>query len=479
MPLAQAKAICSDLSHHDHEPQRDARSLAALGRWMIRFSPLVCANHGDHSIFLDVTGCERIFAGMHEILRRVAATLRRWKVMARTAIAPTAGAAWALAQYGASNHTIVSRREDLEGAISPLPIGAMRIEPPCAMALGELGIETVGEVIALPRAALPARFGNHLLLRIDQAMGIIAEPLDFLAYQAPIIAREDFEAAISSMEMIEAALQRVIARSCDQLTQRGCGARRIEMDLFRPFAPAVKKSVLLSRASREGKKILRLIQCAMEVFSPAPGTGCGGGLLARAKKSGHAPNYQGREKYFLLPPAGFTGILLRATSVETISDEQLDLLDQKHRAGQMELDDLVERLAIRLGPDGLMRPQMVESYVPEKAVRQMDENGTKSPAVDRKGSVGARPVQLLPRPVEIGVMASAPPDGDGSPISFVHAGINRRIVISSGPERIRGQWWEGPAKTRDYFDVEDSAGRRFWIFRVVETGRWFLQGQWG
>jgi protein ImuB len=165
--------------------------------------------------------------------------------------------------------------------------------------------------------------------------------------------------------------------------------------------------------------------------------------------------------------------------VETISDEQLDLLDQKQREGQMELDDLIERLAIRLGPDGLMRPQLVESYVPEKAVRQVDENGAKSLAVDKRGSVGARPVQLLTSPVEIGVMASAPPDGDGSPVSFVYQGINRRIAVSCGPERIRGQWWEGPAKTRDYFDVEDSAGTRFWIFRVVETGRWFLQGQWG
>ena len=51
-----------------------------------------------------------------------------------------------------------------------------------------------------------------------------------------------------------------------------------------------------------------------------------------------------------------------------------------------------------------------------------------------------------------------------------------RLDHVRGPERITGQWWQGRSKTRDYFDVLDTAGNRYWIFRVAETGGWFLHG---
>jgi protein ImuB len=64
----------------------------------------------------------------------------------------------------------------------------------------------------------------------------------------------------------------------------------------------------------------------------------------------------------------------------------------------------------------------------------------------------------------------------GAPISFSDAGDVFDLSLVRGPERITGLWWEGRDKTRDYFDVEDSTGRRFWIFRVLENRRWFLHG---
>ena len=60
---------------------------------------------------------------------------------------------------------------------------------------------------------------------------------------------------------------------------------------------------------------------------------------------------------------------------------------------------------------------------------------------------------------------------------------------ADGPERIFGEWWKRDAETRavrDYFRIEDQAGRRFWIFRQgdgedVTTGshNWFLHGVFG
>jgi protein ImuB len=82
----------------------------------------------------------------------------------------------------------------------------------------------------------------------------------------------------------------------------------------------------------------------------------------------------------------------------------------------------------------------------------------------------------LTEPIEIGVMVSPSDDRNGRPILFRHRGNVHELKHVIGPERISGEWWRGHFKTRDYFDVEDQSGQRFWIFRVGETGKWFVQG---
>ncbi len=57
-----------------------------------------------------------------------------------------------------------------------------------------------------------------------------------------------------------------------------------------------------------------------------------------------------------------------------------------------------------------------------------------------------------------------------------------RVARAEGPERIAPEWWHDEAGTaRDYFRVEDDAGRRYWLFRegmygADEPPRWYLQG---
>jgi protein ImuB len=41
MTLAEARAICAAVEHVEHDSYRDAVALEALGRWLMRFSPVV------------------------------------------------------------------------------------------------------------------------------------------------------------------------------------------------------------------------------------------------------------------------------------------------------------------------------------------------------------------------------------------------------------------------------------------------------
>ena len=67
--------------------------------------------------------------------------------------------------------------------------------------------------------------------------------------------------------------------------------------------------------------------------------------------------------------------------------------------------------------------------------------------------------------------------------------MTHRIVRGDGPERIAGEWWRRAAErdaVRDYYQVEDEDGRRFWLFRRgdaerIETGdlSWYMHGTFG
>jgi protein ImuB len=63
--------------------------------------------------------------------------------------------------------------------------------------------------------------------------------------------------------------------------------------------------------------------------------------------------------------------------------------------------------------------------------------------------------------------------------------MSHEVAKADGPERIAMEWWrdaQGRPLTRDYFRVEDDAGRRFWLYREglygreVDRARWYVHG---
>jgi protein ImuB len=94
-----------------------------------------------------------------------------------------------------------------------------------------------------------------------------------------------------------------------------------------------------------------------------------------------------------------------------------------------------------------------------------------------------RPSRLLDPPEQIETIALLP---DHPPVSFTWRGLRRRVSRADGPERLFGEWWKSDNErlsVRDYFQVEDDLGERFWLFRAGDgedpyTGShaWFVHG---
>jgi protein ImuB len=457
MTLGEARALDASVKHAPHEPQRDAVALEALARWMMRFSPVVSLPppwgeemKTDHGLFLDLTGCERVFDGIHNIVAQARGALDRFHITAHLAVAPNPPAAWALT-FSKHHQDAIVTNDDLHDALLDLRPSSLRLDDAIVDSLHHLGLSTIGQIIKLPRESLPARFGPQLLLRIDQAFGCIAEPLMPLEPFSPITARMDFDGSVDSLEVIWIVFKTLLKSIVNELLKRGCGARAIDVEFFRPYAVTLRKSIRLSRPSRDPVNLFNLLRCAMETIET---------------------------------DVGFLGIQLIVTSSQRISEEQIALTEHEEFAGEVELDHLIERLSVRLGQETVAQAKPIESHVPENAFA-MERSLAVTASRERAGSPYHkecfRPLHLFDWPEEIHVIVSPSDHRDGRPIQFSRpscGGATHRIAYSVGPERIAGQWWRGHDKTRDYFDVEDeSTGQRFWIFRVVESAKWFVHGE--
>jgi protein ImuB len=101
MRLTDARALDPGLRAEVADPVGDAALLKRLGRWAGRWSPLVEVD-GEDGLRLDVSGIAHLFGGEQTLVADMRSRFAALGLKARVAIAPTAGAAWALSRFKAN-----------------------------------------------------------------------------------------------------------------------------------------------------------------------------------------------------------------------------------------------------------------------------------------------------------------------------------------------------------------------------------------
>lgn len=453
MPEGESRALLTGpVRVEPHDPARDLAALRRLALWAQRFSPIVAVDPPD-GLLLDVSGCAAVFGGERRLLRGALVRLRRLGFEARGAIAPTIGCAWATARFGESPGRIV-RDGNERAAIAPLPLAALRIEPEAVEALAEVGVETVAQLLEVPRSHLPSRFGADLLRRVDQALGQAIETLDPVREAPPPEAEIVSEGPTTDLEAIGLAVREALGRLIEQLAVREAGARTLVLWLHRSDAAPLRIEVRVSRPTRRAKHLWSLLCPRLE----------------------RAHLGFGVERIRLVAPG--PARLRHGQAAEWDTDGGAGT------AAEHALDELIDTLASRLGADAVAVPEIAESHVPERASRLVRAGEiramrrTSAPSV----SPGDRPPMLLGRPEPARVLAVTP-DGPVARVSW--NGRERTVTACIGPERIAPEWWRARGEkeswvlcTRDYFKVQDEAGRWLWVCRELETNTWYVHGLW-
>lgn len=436
---ADARAAVPDLISAPAEPDHDLSALKALALWAERFSPAVAIDQtlpALEGISLDMTGGAHLFGGEAAMLADLRGRLAAAGVPARCAMADTLGAAWALARHGGADETVAPEGQ-VRAVLAPLPVSALRIETAAVQLLGRFGLKHIGDLYALPRAGLARRFrdaaGLAVIQRLDQALGAAPEPLDPERPAPRYRAWRVFAEPILNAEGVGFHLTDLVERLAGQLERDGQGARGLRLTAFRVDSRTTAIEARLSAPSARAAHLMRLL----------------------------------KEKGLDHLDLGFgaDALMLSAVTVEPLQTRQPDIDGAGEIQAAAALAGLIDRLQARLGDQAVRRPRLRQSWLPERA-EGWGRAGVRAPP-DETDAGRPRPMLLLDPPEPVETLAEMP---DGPPARFTWRRVSRRVVKAAGPERLSPEWWRPiadtePARTRDYYRVEDEAGRRYWLFR--------------
>ena len=336
MRLGEALARCPDLSLVAPDPERtDAAWEESLRRLEAIGAAVESGRPGE--AFFEAAGLRGLWGGSLEgVLRR-----------ARKAIGPpvrlgagqTRLCAYAAAlQARPRRAPVVVPRAMTRAFLAPLPVGLLRDRLPdeweradLPEKLERLGVGTLGQLAALPDAAIADRFGEAGLRALRMARGT-DEPLDPRRPREELMERLELHEAISGPQL-ERALALLIDRLLARPARRGRSLRRLRIGARLAGGGSWRSTAALRRASADPVRLrLALLPKLEELPGPAAS------LSLRALETG--------------PPAS----------------DQAMLAESAHPNRRRRLAEAVRQARAVAGKDAVLRVLEVdwESRVPER-----------------------------------------------------------------------------------------------------------------
>lgn len=452
--ITDARALTPTLQVIPADLSGDADALRRLTLWSRRWCPW-SASDGADGLVLETTGSDHLWGGEAAMLSDMQARLADLGQDAMLAVAPTHGAAWALARYGDPRE--ICGPSALRARLAMLPVAALRLDGSTLLTLQRLGIKRIGDLMLIPRATLERRFGRDgrvlmtPLRRLDQMTGALPEPI--VSAPPPQRFRVVHRLAESVMDP-QPLLPEPLGMLCAELASAGQGLRGLRLELYRTDGTSSRFEASCATASRDPTHLQNLLT-----------------------------------RHFESLDAGFG---FDTFSVEALRPEPLSAAQVRLDGGvqaDVALATLIDRLTVRLGPAAVQLPDPASSHMPERA--DMWSAAIRRADLLAPGGLGGggmiappreRPVRLLQTPERIEVLYAVP---EGPPVRFKWRRKPYLIRRHQGPERIAPEWWRARPGTRlrDYYKVEVDAGERYWLFRegLLGDGRggapdWFLHG---
>lgn len=412
LALKNAYALVPNLITTDYDEHEQLAHLEQLTLWALQYSSWVSPEPPE-TILLEIAASLRLFGGLETLMNRLLGELSAQQLSVLPGIAPTPSAAMLFARAGIK--ASVSSAQ-LTATLATLPLSRLPLTDFTLKGLRQSGIRTLGDLQAIPPAALTRRFGSactDLLYKLD---GRLPDPRP--AYQA---AETFFQALDLPLEAPDThalafPLNRLLGALGGYLRLRDKGVRHLDIILYHHRLPSTRVALKFLDATAN---ITHLFRIATERLAA------------------------------LELPAPVISMALESAELADLPREGRDLF-QKSQAQTTSIEQILDKLMARLGRDALYTALPGDDHRPEKAWMSSLLQRQRPPE-----QWPARPLWLLRKP-----------------------GLLREpVTLQTSAERIENGWWDDTDVRRDYFIATTATGAYYWVYRQRhDPGQLWIHG---
>ena len=334
--------------------------------------------------------------------------------------------------------------------LAPLSIDLLPLSAEVRQMLSTLGVHTLGEFAELPPPTVGRRWTASGVDYQKLASGMGPTELVPFTPSDTIVEHLELEHPATEIEPLSFMLRPLADRICERLYGRGQALARATLFLVGPDRDRQQSEIDIApaRPTLSGRAVVDLIRAQLG---------------------------EAELEHEIL------GLGLLVTESAEPEIEELDLFDYRDTTAAPEsVDVAVARLRAAFGDHAAGTAELIDSYRPEAAYRMSPYSAPCRTSKTRKKK--RRPARAAGLPPIMNGFSGAlrlidPPAPLPRGLRAVdHEGKSLAVVASRGPTRIEAEWWSGDPLERDYYEVETTGGGRYWVFRHLGSGRYYLHG---
>jgi len=406
----------------ERDEQAEQRCLQQLCCWAYSITPTLCTWQAD-CLQLEIDGCLSLFRGLDALLQEVARGISSRGYRVRHGLAPTPKAAWLLSF--ATRHTAMAIQQPLEERLSPLPLNLLVQFTTTVDSLRRAGLHTLGDVLALPPAALGRRCGRKFTHFLQQLLGQ-REDLQ-VDFQPPATFSDEywFGYEVKTNDELLPAAQHLLQSLCQFLRNTQLRTSEINWQLV-GMDHKLQDVCVRSASSHSDWESWYQLSCI---------------------------------RFGQLQLAGSVeGLALSCRQLCPGQQESIDLFSPRNQ--REPLAALLDRLRNRLGLQAIEKVGCRDEHLPEFAVSISSDHPGDGHHTGQH--CAQRPFWLMPQPRVLRQQGK-------------HLYWNGALDLVYGPERIEDNWWQDPV-SRDYYIAADGKGQHYWVFRDRLARQWYIHG---
>jgi protein ImuB len=405
--LATAHSIAVGLNHCNRDEGKEQQRLRFLAEALYRFTSQVSLQL-PHSLVLEVSGSLNLFSGLKDLKRQIE-TLCEFlghRTLLQKAKTPSAALTLAWSQ----------QRNLADAGLQFTELDSVTQER-----FANMGIHTLGPLLALPETELAQRFGPGLLNFLHRLTGRLPDPREGIVPSATFANSLHLLEPINNKDALLFPMQRLLGELHVWLVGRQMGAEQIRWRFQgHSSSNAVTLPVSFAQAQQSQEAFLNITRLKLE-GAQLPEDVLTLGLMARR----------------LVPWCTDSHELFQTSFNQGINQG----------AAPAEISELVDQLRARLGNRACHGICVVDQHSPEQAWRM---------SLPSMGKASGNEPPQLKRPLWL----FDPP----------RAVTRSDLTLLRGPERIKTAWWQQGIH-RDYYVARHKNGAECWAFLNKQENR--------